>query len=62
MPETGWVIRWERWCWRDSADNLPRPAERFGLRVSEQRLTLPELEVIRVLGTGEADPTSRQAW
>lgn len=51
LPEAGRAIWWECWCWTDRAAHLVGPAERLGLRVSEQRLIFPECEVIPVYGT-----------
>ena len=36
LPEAGNAIWWECWCWTDRAAHLPGPAERLGLRVSQQ--------------------------
>lgn len=51
LPEAGRAIWWECWCWTDRAAHLVGPAERLGLRVSEQRLIFPECVVIPVYGT-----------
>ena len=51
LPDVGQRIWWECWCWKEAANNLPRPAERLGLRVSDQRLLFPEFEVVPVYGT-----------
>ena len=51
LPEAGRAIWWECWCWTDRAAHLVGPAERLGLRVSEQRLIFPDCVVIPVYGT-----------
>lgn len=51
LPEEGRAIWWECWCWKDREAHLPGPAERLGLRVSEQRLIFPECVVTPVYGT-----------
>lgn len=51
LPDTDRAIWWECWCWTDRAAHLVGPAERLGLRVSEQRLIFPECVVIPVYGT-----------
>ena len=48
LPEAGQRIWWECWCWPETAANLLRPAQRLGLRVSEQRLHFPDFEVVPV--------------
>ena len=53
LPEPGQSIWWECWCWKDRHGHLAGPAERLGLRVSEQRLIFPDCVVIPVYGTGE---------
>ena len=52
LPEAGRAIWWECWCWKDREANVPGPAEKLGLRVSEQRLIFPDCVVIPVYGTG----------
>ncbi len=51
LPQPGQSIWWECWCWKDREGHLQRPAERLGLRVSEQRLIFPECVVVPVYGT-----------
>jgi hypothetical protein len=51
LPEEGRGIWWECWCWKDRDAHLHRPAERLGLRVSEQRLIFPDCVVTPVYGT-----------
>jgi hypothetical protein len=53
LPVAGVAIWWECWCWRKLAPNLLRPAERLGLRVSDNRLFFPEFEIIPVYATRE---------
>ncbi|MFM9850376.1 MAG: S8 family peptidase [Hyphomicrobiaceae bacterium] len=53
LPAAGVAIWWECWCWRKLARNLLRPAERLGLRVSDNRLFFPEFEIIPVHATRE---------
>ncbi len=50
LPEAGRAIWWECWCWMDREAHLPGPAEKLGLRVSEQRLIFPDCVVIPVYG------------
>jgi len=51
LPAPGQAIWWECWCWTDREAHLPGPADKLGLRVSEQRLIFPECVVIPVYGT-----------
>lgn len=51
LPLPGQSIWWECWCWKDRARHFAGPAERLGLRVSEQRLIFPECVVVPVYGT-----------
>jgi len=51
LPDAGRAIWWECWCWTDRAAHLVGPAEKLGLRVSEQRLIFPDCVVIPVYGT-----------
>jgi hypothetical protein len=53
LPPPGVAMWWECWCWRKLARNLIRPAERLGLRVSDNRLYFPEFEVIPVYASRE---------
>jgi hypothetical protein len=53
LPEPSQSIWWECWCWKDRHGHLAGPAERLGLRVSEQRLIFPDCVVIPVYGTRE---------
>lgn len=53
LPAAGQRIWWECWCWKETAKNLIRPAERLGLRISEQRLLFPDFEVIPVYAARE---------
>lgn len=51
LPGPGQSIWWECWCWKDRQSHLAGPAERLGLRVSDQRLIFPECVVVPVYGT-----------
>lgn len=49
LPDDGVAIWWE--CWRGLARNVQRPAARFELRVSDNRLIFPDFEVIPIYAT-----------
>ena len=51
LPDAGHPIWWECWCWKDRDSHLAGPAEKLGLRVSDQRLVFPDCVVIPVYGT-----------
>ncbi len=44
---------WEFWCFNDSVNHLIHTAERLNLRISENRLYFPDLEVVPIHGNSQ---------